>query len=238
MIRALVYLVLFGIATNAAAEVSDEYAQLASALRANTKGKVVPTAISKTPVPGVFEIISGMDVFYTDTSGRYAFVEGHMLDLATTKDLTQDKLEKISGIDFDKLPLQMAIKTVRGNGKRTLAVFEDPNCSFCRSLRTLLGHLDDVTIYSFPYPVLSADSETKVRAVLCAKDKERAWDKLMTTGHSPVVASCNADVQALIDLGNRLHVMGTPTVFFSNGKRFQGAVPPDQFMTMLDEVTR
>lgn len=238
MLRVWLFAIVFAASSAASAGVSGEHAQLASNIKANTKGKVTPTSINKTPVPGIYEIVAGVDVFYTDATGRYAFVEGHMLDLANTKDLTQDRLEAVSRIDFDALPKELAIKTVRGNGKRTIAVFEDPNCSFCRAFRTLLGHLDDVTIYSFPYPVLSADSEAKVRATLCAKDKAKAWDKLMTTGQISSAPTCNANIRPLLELGNRLHVMGTPTVFFSNGTRSQGAVPPDQFMAMLAEVSR
>jgi thiol:disulfide interchange protein DsbC len=189
-------------------------------------------------VPGIFEVVAGMDVFYVDATGRYAFVEGHMLDLKETKDLTQARLEKVSSIVFKDLPFELALKTVRGNGKRKVAVFEDPNCSYCRAFRTLLNHLDDVTIYSFPYPVLSADSEAKVRSVLCAKDRVKAWDVLMSTGKPPSAAACKADVGSLVQLGQRLNVSGTPTVFFANGRRSQGAVPPDQFMAMLEEASR
>lgn len=239
MLRALILAFSLFSTSVAVADVSAEYTQLASNIHENTKGKVSPTSINKTPLPGIFEVVSGMDIFYVDASGRYAFVEGHMLDLANTVDLTQARLEAVSKIDFNQLPKDLAIKTVRGSGKRVIAVFEDPNCSFCRAFRSLLGHLDDVTIYSFPYPVLSADSENKVRAILCSKDKDQAWEKLMTTGQlPPTTTACDADVRPMLELGNRLNVMGTPTVFFSNGKRSQGAVPPDQFMSMLAESSQ
>jgi thiol:disulfide interchange protein DsbC len=224
---------------------SPAYAQhsaLESTLKNNiasfTNGKVIPDGVAKTPIPGVFEIHAGLDVFYTDATGHYAFVEGHLIDLKNTKDLTQERVDQLSSIKFKDLPLELALKTVRGSGKRVLAVFEDPNCPYCRAFRTLLNDLDDVTIYVFPYPVLSNDSAAKARAALCAPDKVRAWDQLMVSGQAPKSTPCSTDIDKVVNLGTQLHVQGTPTVFFSNGRRSQGAVPPDQFMALFGEASK
>ena len=156
-------------------------------------------------MPGVFEVRAGLDIFYVDATGQYAFVEGHLLDLKANRDLTRERLEAAARIDFASLPLDLALKTVRGNGKRRLAVFEDPSCPYCRALHTLLGQLDDVTIYTFPYPVLSADSDAKARAALCAPDRAKAWSELMRTGKATSPAKpCQSGVDQLIELGNRL----------------------------------
>lgn len=217
-----------------AADERDLGNRLKGQVQANTGGKVRPDAITKTPVPGVFEVRAGLDIFYVDATGQYAFVEGHLLDLKANRDLTRERLEAAARIDFASLPLDLALKTVRGNGKRRLAVFEDPSCPYCRALHTLLGRLDDVTIYTFPYPVLSADSDAKARAALCAPDRAKAWSELMSTGKATSPAKpCQSGVDQLIELGNRLSIRGTPTVFFADGRRAQGAVPPDQFMAML-----
>ncbi len=236
MVRAIVTLLLTVLSARQvfAADDREWESRLTTQVQAHTSGKVRPDAISKTPIPGVFEVRAGLDIFYVDASGRYAFVEGHLLDLKANRDITRERLEAAARIDFASLPLDLALKTVRGNGKRRLAVFEDPNCPYCRALHTLLGQLDDLTIYTFPYPVLSADSDAKARAALCAPDRVKAWSDLMSTGKAATPAKpCQSGVDQLIELGNRLSIRGTPTVFFSDGRRAQGAVPPDQFMAMF-----
>jgi len=215
------------------AQADDFEARLKNQVYANTGRKVHVDAVAKTPVAGVFEIRSGLDIFYVDGSGQFAFVEGHLLDLKSGRDLTRERQENAARIDFDALPFDLALKTVRGDGKRRLAVFEDPTCPYCRALRTLLSQLNDVTVYTFPYPVLSAVSDAKARAALCSKDRNRAWSELVTTGKAPPASPCNSGVDELVALGNRLSIKGTPTVFFADGRRAQGAVPPDQFMEMF-----
>lgn len=231
-LMAFLALLLAGHAT--AADESDPESRLKAQVQAHTGGKVRPDTVSRTVVPGVFEVRAGLDVFYVDSTGQYAFVEGHLLDLKAKRDLTRERLEAAARIDFASLPLDLALKTVRGNGKRRIAVFEDPSCPYCRALHTLLGQIDDVTIYTFPYPVLSADSDAKARAALCAPDRVQAWSELMRTGQAtPPAKPCQSGVDQIIELGNRLSIHGTPTVFFADGRRAQGAVPPDQFMAML-----
>lgn len=232
MVRAIVTLLLTALSARQVLAVDDREweSRLTTQVQAHTGGKVRPDAISKTPVPGVFEVRAGLDIFYVDATGQYAFVEGHLLDLKANHDITRERLEAAARIDFASLPLDLALKTVRGNGKRRLAVFEDPNCPYCKALHTLLGQLDDVTIYTFPYPGLSADSDAKARAALCAPDRVKAWSELMRTGRATPAGPCQSGVDQLIELGNRLSIRGTPTVFFSDGRRAQGAVPPDQFM--------
>lgn len=219
-----------------AAEGGDWEQQLKDRLHAVTNGKVRPDAITRTPVQGVFEVRAGLDIFYVDASGQYAFVEGHLLDLKAGRDLTRERLDAALRIDFASLPLDLALKTVRGSGKRRIAVFEDPACPYCRALRTLLDQLDDVTIYTFPFPVLSAESDAKARRALCAADPARAWTALMHTGQAPAARPCQSNVDKLVELGARLNVRGTPTVFFADGRRAQGAVPPEQFMAMLNQA--
>lgn len=211
-------------------------ARLKDRVQAMTAGKVRPDAIARTPVPGIFEVRAGLDVFYVDATGQYAFVEGHLLDLKAGRDLTRERIEEASRIDFAALPLDLALKTVRGTGKRRIAVFEDPACPYCRALRTLLDQLDDVTIYTFPFPVLSAESDAKARRALCAADPAKAWSALMHTGQAPAARPCESNVDKLVTLGTHRNVRGTPTVFFADGRRAQGAVPPEEFMAMLNQA--
>jgi len=225
-------LIVFG--STIAAEV-DWQAKLKRQVQAFTRDKVRPDAVAETPVAGIFEVRSGLDIFYVDASGQYAFVEGHLLDLKTGRDLTRERQEAAARIDFDALPFELALKSVRGSGKHRVAVFEDPGCPYCRALRTLLGQLDDVTIFTFPYPVLSAESDANARAALCAPDKHKAWSDLVLTGRRSRPVPCDSGVDKLIALGQRLAIRGTPTIFFSDGRRAQGAVPPDQFMNLLTQ---
>jgi thiol:disulfide interchange protein DsbC len=154
---------------------------------------------------------------------------------ATSPESARDKLSRI---DFSKLPLTLAIKTVRGNGKRTLAIFEDPLCQVCRVLHQFMAQLTDVTLYTFIYPVTGPESVPLAQAAWCAPDRQKTWHQLM--GSTPA-QSLNAPPQCdlsglekIQQLGNALHVNATPTVFLSNGKRLIGATPPEQFIAELD----
>jgi len=140
--------------------------QLKAAIERNTQGKVKVDTVTKTPVPGIYEVSSAGDVFYVDETGRYGFVDGRMMDLLEQKDLTAAKLDKINAIDFNALPLKYAIKEVRGNGQRKLAVFEDPNCPICRVFHKFVAQLDDVTIYKFMFPVWTCPVSTDSLEIL------------------------------------------------------------------------
>ncbi len=179
----------------------------------------------------------GSELIYVDQRGRYAFVEGQMIDLQDNRNLTQARMEELLRIDFAKdLPLDLAIKQVNGNGKRVMAVFEDPNCSYCRKLRRELVNVKDVTIYTFAYPILAPDSEKKSRQALCAKDRVTAWNDLMVSGKVPDNdGTCATQLDRLTELGRKLKVTGTPTIFFTNGKRVPGALSIQQLEQALRE---
>jgi thiol:disulfide interchange protein DsbC len=202
------------------------------------KGRFTVDSVSKTPMPGIVEVRIGTDLFYADEKGNYAIVEGQMVDLKTGENLTAVRAEEISRIDFSKLPLELAMKTVRGNGKRQLVVFEDPYCSFCRTYRKTLLDTKDVTIYTFYFPILRAESVTVSRNAWCAKDRDEAWNDWMLLGKEPAVApaSCKFDSEKLVALGKSLGVTGTPTTFLSDGRRLQGAVNRERLDKALSEI--
>ncbi len=133
----------------------------------------------------MWEVRIGNDLIYVDEKGQYAFVEGSLVDLRSNRNLTRERVDELLTIDFKDLPLNLAIKQVIGNGKRVVAVFEDPNCGYCKKMRMDLVALKDVTIYTFPIPILAADSEVKSRKALCADDKVRAWNDMMISGKVP-----------------------------------------------------
>jgi thiol:disulfide interchange protein DsbC len=220
-----------------APSVGDTAAQrdIKSAIAKHTNNRYVPDEVKNTPVPGIYEIRVGMEIFYTDSTGRYAFVENHMIDLVGRQDLTQERLDQIASINFKDLPLELALKKVQGNGKRIVAVFEDPYCPICRSFHQFMAQMQDVTIYTFAYPVISAESDTAAKAALCADDKQSAWENLVLNGTVPTTKTCETPVGQIVQLAQKLGVRGTPTVFFGNGRRVHGAVPPDQFVAMLEQ---
>ena len=181
-------------------------------------------AVAASPVPGLAEVVMGTNIAYVDPSGRY-FLFGRLVDMHTQRDLTAERIEQLSAIDFGALPLEAAIKTVRGTGRRTLAVFSDPDCPHCRALERSLAELHDVTLYTFLYPVetLHPGARAKSIAVWCAPDRAKAWTELMTTGAAPANTSCAHPVDRIIALGASLRVQGTPTLFAGDGRRMVGA---------------
>lgn len=195
-----------------------------------------PDTVTRMPF-GLYEVVIGTEVVYVDQEVNYAFV-GRVLDAKTRDDLTAKKRDELLRVDFKSLPLEQAVKIVRGNGSRTLVTFEDPNCSFCRKLYRDLASLKNVTIYTFLYPILSQDSMDKSRAIWCAKDRAKAWDELMLNGKAPpaAAADCKDPLQQNIELGRKLEVTGTPTIVFTNGRRLPGAVPLERIEAVFKEI--
>jgi thiol:disulfide interchange protein DsbC len=188
------------------------------------EGAVIDS-VTKTPYSGLFEVRVGSDIFYTDAQAKYLFV-GRILDANTTEDYTKARVDEISRIKFSELPLESALKTVKGNGKRVIAVFEDPNCSYCKRFRQTLQEVDNVTVYTFLYNILSPDSAVKSRNVWCSADRNKAWDELMLNNKAAPAApeSCNTPNDKIKALGQKLRVTGTPTIFFTDGSRIPGAI--------------
>ena len=182
--------------------------------------------ISRTPMAGLYEVRIGTEVFYTDAEGNY-IINGEMMDTRARRNLTEERMDKLLAIDFGQLPLKDAFVLVRGNGKRKLAVFEDPNCSYCKRFERDLQKIDNVTVYMFLYPILGPDSIEKSRSVWCSKDKGGAWTGWMVRGEPLAKADASCDVSALArntDFGRRHKITGTPTLIFADGSRVPGAI--------------
>lgn len=182
-------------------------------------------SVTKTPYSGLFEIRVGGDIFYSDAKGDYLFI-GRIVDTKTFQDHTRARVDEINKIKFSDLPLDSALKMVKGNGKRVIAVFEDPNCGYCKRFRQTLNEMDNVTVYTFLYNILSEDSVTKSRNVWCSADRNKAWDEWMLKGKAAEAApaNCTTPHDKVLALGQKLKVTGTPTVFFADGTRIPGAV--------------
>ncbi|MCL4182822.1 MAG: DsbC family protein [Burkholderiaceae bacterium] len=210
-----------------------------SATEAFFKGRYQVAEVRRTPVAGIYEVRIGNDLLYVDGQGQYMFLEGSMIDMKSQRNLTQERTDELLAIDFGALPLDLAIKQVSGNGKRIVAVFEDPNCGYCKRLRADLVKLDDLTIYTFPMAFLAPDSETKARKALCAADKGRAWNDLLLNNRvAGNTGTCDTSLAQVKELARKLGITGTPVLFFANGKRLQGYAPPERFNRMLAENSK
>ena len=183
-------------------------------------------SIRETPYSGLYEVRVAGDILYTDKKGDYLFI-GHVYDTKTSTNLTRARIEEVNKIKFSELPLELALKQVKGNGKRVIAVFEDPNCGYCKRLRqTTLKEIDNVTIYTFMYNILSEDSFTKSKNIWCAPDRVKAWDDWMINNKLPpsAPAACESPNEQVVALGQKLRIQGTPAIFFTDGSRIPGAI--------------
>ena len=180
--------------------------------------------IQATAMPGLYEVRIGTDLFYTDAKGNY-LIQGELFDTKARRNLTEDRITKLTAVDFAALPLKDAFTIVRGDGKRKLAVFEDPNCGYCKRFERDLQSVDNVTIYLFLYPILSPDSVEKSRNIWCAKDRVAAWQDYMVRDKTPAPAACDTSaLQRNLAFGKKYKITGTPTLIFPNGSRVPGAI--------------
>lgn len=193
--------------------------------------------VSKTPMPGLYEVrINHSDIFYTDEKGDF-LIEGSLIDTRDKANLTEQRLDKLTAIAFKDLPLKDAFTIVRGNGKRKMAVFEDPNCSFCKKFERDLLKVDNVTVHVFLYPILSPDSAEKSRNIWCAKDKSKAFLDWMVRDVTPPAANCDTTAVARnVEFGKKARITGTPTIVFVDGTRVPGAIGADRIDKILSEA--
>ncbi len=183
-------------------------------------------SIKKTVYGGLYEVRVGDDIYYTDDKAQFLFV-GDVVDLNTHKNLTKQRLEKLNAMNFSDLPFDLAFKQVKGDGSRVIAVFEDPNCGYCKRLRKALQSVDNITIYTFMYDILSDDSAVKSRNVWCTADPAKTWNDWMINGKPAPQApdSCKEDPHdKIMALGHKLHISGTPAIFFTDGTRIPGYI--------------
>lgn len=189
--------------------------------------------VTKTTYGGLYEIFAGNEILYTDEKVTF-LVLGNLIDTQTRSNVTEARMQKLTAIKFDDLPLEQAIKLVRGNGSRRMAIFADPNCGYCKRFEQDVNQLDNVTAFIFTYPILSPDSITKSKSIWCSPDRLKAWQDQMLRAQAPTAAgTCETPVDKLVALGQRLRINGTPTTFFENGERISGAIPREQIDAKL-----
>jgi thiol:disulfide interchange protein DsbC len=231
--------VLIGLLVSASAQANE--AQIRKALEPKLGGAKIE-GVQPAPVSGLWEVRvrtdRGLRILYTDPAAVYV-IDGSIHDLRNNRDLTEERLRKLNAIKFESLPLDLAVKVQRGSGKRVLAMFSDPYCPACRNFERVLAQMDDITIYVFMYPVIRPENADHSRAVWCSTDRAKAWLELAAAPRPKVPdapASCANPVDRLLEVGQKLGVNSTPTLFFANGERMAGGLRPEDLKEMLDRV--
>ncbi len=198
--------------------------------------------VSRTPVAGLYEVrFGGNEILYSDEKGEFVFVNGSLVDTKTRADLTEARIDKLSAVDFAKLPLKDAITIRQGNGSRKMAVFVDPNCGYCKRFERDLLTVRDVTIYTFLIPILGPDSNVKSRDIWCAKEPARTWRAWMVDGVAPPKAAAGCDatpVERNLAFSRANRINGTPALFFEDGTRKPGAISADAVDKLLVAATK
>lgn len=198
--------------------------------------------VTKTPYVGLYEVFMGGQIIYTDEKLSFLIAEGRLVDPKTKKDITGERLEELTKIDFSTLPLNQAIKVVKGNGSRKLVVFSDVDCPYCKRLeRNELSNITDVTIYTFLYPIeqLHPDAANKSKLIWCAKDRVKAWeDWILRDQLASSAGSCDVPLEKVGELARKIGVTSTPTLIFSDGKRMLGAQPHKEIERMLSAAKK
>lgn len=182
-------------------------------------------SVTKTPYSGLYEVRMGSELVYVDEKAKYVFV-GNIIDIKGSVNYTRQRVDELNRVNFADLPLDAAVKYVKGDGKRVIAIFEDPHCGYCKKFRKTLQAVDNITIYTYMYNILSDDSAIKSRDIWCSSDRSKAWDDWMINGKAAPTApaSCVTPNDKVLALGRKLHVTGTPTVIFTDGSRLPGMV--------------
>ena len=215
-----------------------------AAIRSTLESKlgVKIDGVQPGPVPGLFEVRfrtpDGVQVVYADATGNYV-IQGKIYDLRTDRDLTEERLRKLNAIKFESLPLDLAVKVQRGNGKRVVAMFSDPYCPACRTFERSLAQIDNVTVYVFMYPVIRPENADHSRMVWCAPDRAKAWLELAAAPKPKLpdaAKGCGDPVDKVLKLGRSLGVNSTPTLILANGERLAGGLSAPDLQNLLDQA--
>jgi thiol:disulfide interchange protein DsbC len=223
----------FALALAFVSTVQADEADVRKAMEAKLGAKV--ESVTKSGYLGLYEVYMEGNIFYTDEKMTAFIAGGQLIDAKTMKNTTEERMRKLTAIKFSELPIERAIKQVRGNGKRVMATFEDPNCGYCKRLAKDLLKLENATVYTFLLPILSEDSLKKSRQIWCSSDRAKAWNDWMVDGKTPAgKEDCDTSaVDKNREFASKLKITGTPTIFFADGERVPGAMPIDRIEQKL-----
>jgi thiol:disulfide interchange protein DsbC len=222
-------------AASASAAVLPQDAAIRDALTKRLPNLAPIDEISKTAIPGLFEVRMGAELIYTDERGDYV-LDGALIDTKTRTNLTEERVTRLTAFDFAALPLKDAIVWKQGKGTRKLVVFADPNCGYCKKFETELQQIKDVTVYTYLVPILGGDSPSKSRDIWCARDNSAVWRDWMIKGTTPQRSMGQCDISALqrnVALARKHRVNSTPSIVFEDGKRVAGAMAPEDVEKQL-----
>lgn len=195
-------------------------------------------AIAKTPYGGLYEVqLKSGEVVYTDEKASF-LIDGQIIDVKRKANYTSERARILDRINFADLPLANAIKTVRGNGKRVIASFEDPNCGYCKRFAKELKNIKNVTVYTFLYPILAPDSHEKSKDIWCAKDRSAAWNDWMLEGKLAKSPACKNPIDQNLALGRKMRITGTPTIYLADGTKVAGMLAGEQLEKAIDSAEK
>ena len=192
--------------------------------------------ITKAGYGDLYEVFSNGEIIYTDAKVSFLLL-GTLVDAATRANVSEARLQKLTAINFSELPLAQAIKLVRGNGARKMAIFADPNCGYCKKFEQDINVMENITAYIFPYPILSPDSTEKSKSIWCSPDRLKAWQDNMLRAKPPTAkGTCENPIEKNVLLGQKLRMNGTPVTIFEDGERITGALPKERIEAKLVAV--
>jgi len=233
-------LIALGVLATAMPALADD-AAVRRMVQEKLRGDGAIESVQKTRWADLHEVVirgpEGLQIFYVDGTAS-VIISGQAIDAKTGRNLTQERVMKLSSIKWESLPFDSAVTYVRGNGRRKIAVFSDPNCPFCKKFEKDLARLNDLTVHVFLYPVIKPQSVTETKAVWCSKDRAKAWNDLMLRDIQPTAKpDCDTPVEKLVALGHKLGANSTPTWFLESGERYQGALPLEEVTRLLDAAS-
>lgn len=240
LIKSVLFLSLF-VSSFSYAQVVDKKTNdaIVQGLTSNVPNLPKIDEIKITPLPGIYEVRhSGTELFYSSGDGSY-IIEGSVIDTKNKKNLTQDRISVLTSIDFKALPLKDSFKIVKGNGKRKIAVFEDPNCGYCKQLESQIEELKDVTVYLFLFPVLGQDSVVKSNNIWCSKDQKKTRQDWMVRGVKPLEEKCAGNpIERNLEFGKKNKINSTPTIIFEDGTRVPGLMSAAQIEDKFKQLSK
>ena len=231
----------FLLATTALTAVADE-AAVRTMVEAKLRGGGSIASISKAPWGELYEVAvhgpDGPQIFYVDTKAT-VILAGPAIDAKSGRNLTEERTRKLSVVKWNSLPFDWAIVTKEGDGRRKIAVFSDPNCPYCKVFEEHLAEIENLTVYIFPYAVITPKSVHQAKSVWCSSDRAKAWNDLMFHRIEPRAGpDCDTPVEELIHLGRRLGATSTPTWFLEDGQRHSGALPLQDIARLIDAAAK
>jgi thiol:disulfide interchange protein DsbC len=225
----------------APAAIADE-AAVRRILDERLRGEGRIESVRKAPFGDLYEVVvrgpQGSQILYVDRAASVILV-GQALDAKSGRNLTEERQRELNRVQWESLPLQWAITSVRGTGRRKIAILSDPNCPFCKRFEEDLAKLDDITVHILPYAVIKPESVRQAKAVWCSKDRVKAWNDLMFRRIEPKAPpDCDNPVEKLIEYGRRIGANSTPTWFLETGERYSGALSLEDIRRLLDAASR